>query len=730
MSVAVLSSLAFVVGFGGGIGRLSAPLGVGDVLPVYYVGKLWGNGSPFGDTTLGFPLGLDLRYFPTADVTQNLMAGLFNSVTHNPFLSMNLVFAASFPLAALAALWVLRIVDLRGPLAVFLSLAFTAVPFHWLRVEHVCLATMYAAVLGVGLALLVGTGRLEERLRARPRWRAWLPLAAIVVVIGASGVYYSCFAILLCSVAALYRFARGSRWRGVAVDLGAAASIAVVMGLVLLPSVLQLHDSPPLHPVADRLLIESVLYSGTLAFAILPAPVSYLPGVDRLNGWITSTYGEVLPYNYSAGVLSYSDGGSFFTFTALLFVAVGLVVLRRRSALAKRAAADLDAPPPTRARFGLVGLLLGAAILFYIPWGFNFLFAAGITTQLRAWDRMLPVIFLLVFVAAAVVWRDLRLPLAGRRVWAGFAICLVLLGLDGVLPYRSGFAAAFARGTAMTDVGESYGDAVNAALPEECGILTLPYVAYPESGPVVGMGVYEPFWLALTNPDKRWSFAAMKDTVDAAWQESLGNDIDAEAVAALEAGGFCAVHVDRRGYTTEDAGQMVGNLTSLLGTPVVTGFEGQWLTFALPDDDVADLDVADVDSLPDPLQVFYYPPDIERAGTLPEVDAFDRWWWIDAVAADFTVTSIVDDADFTTVSGELVAAQCGDQEVVATLTSGSQTATTTVRLGQGESRAFALKLDQPTDTAVLTVTTDGPTCTDDESTPPRSVALYNPTAAY
>jgi len=244
------------------------------------------------------------------------------------------------------------------------------------------------------------------------------------------------------------------------------------------------------------------------------------------------------------------------------------------------------------------------------------------------------------------------------------------------------------------------------------------------------MGVYEPFWLALTNTDKQWSFAAMKDTVAAAWQESLGNDIDASAVADLEAGGFCAVHVDRRGYTADDAEQMVGDLTSLLGPPVATGFDGRWLTFALPDDGAADLDVADVDGLPDPLQVFYYPPDIERAGALPEVDAFDRWWWIDAAAADFTVTSIVDEADFTTVSGELTAAECGGQEVVARLTSGNQTATTTLRLGPGESRAFALELDQPTDSAVLTVTADGAACTTADGASPRSVALYNPTAAF
>jgi len=731
LSVAFLSSVMFVAGFGGGLGRLSTPLGIGDALPAYYVGKLWGEGAPFGNATLGYPFGMDLRYFPTTDVTQNLLAGLFNSVTHNPFLSMNLVFAASFPITALVALWVLRLVGLRGPVAVFFSLAFTAIPFHWLRVEHVYLATMYSAALGVGLALLVGTGELEKRLRSPNRIRACLPLIGIVVVIAASGIYYACFAILLCAVAALYRFANGSRWRGVAVNLGAAASVAVVMALVLAPSIAQQHAQPPLEPVADRLLIESVLYAGTLAFAILPAPISYIPGLGHLNAWITSTYDSVLPHNYSAGVLSYSDGGSLFTFAALLFVGVGLVLSRRRAAISRRTAAATDAgsPPEAHARFGLVGILLGAGVLFFIPWGFNFLFAAGLTTQLRAWDRILPVLFLLVFAAAAVIWRELRLPVGGRRVWAGFALCMVLLGLDAVLPYRAGFNEAFTRGTTMTDAGESYAGAVNAAIPEDCAVLTLPYVGYPESGPVVAMGVYEPFWLALTNPEKEWSFAAMKGTVDAAWQESLGNDIDASAVADLEAGGFCAVHVDRRGYSDEDADRMLADLTSLLGAPVATGFDGNWLTFALPQGNDG-VDLPDVAEMPDPLQTFYFPPDVERSGAAPEVTAFDEWWWVDSTPVEFEIRSIVDEADFTTVSGELTAADCARREVAATLTSGNQTATTTITLDPGESQAFSVELAKPTVSAILTVTTDGASCSAGEGAPRHSVALYNPTAAF
>ena len=40
-------------------------------------------------------------------------------------------------------------------------------------------------------------------------------------------------------------------------------------------------------------------------------------------------------------------------------------------------------------------------MLFFVPWGLNYLFADLVTTQIRAWNRLLPFLLLLFILGAA-----------------------------------------------------------------------------------------------------------------------------------------------------------------------------------------------------------------------------------------------------------------------------------------------------------------------------------------
>ena len=738
---AALAGLFFVLGLGGGRDRLANPLGGGDQLPAYATARLWGEGSPFGSSVFGYPFGMQLRDYPTADVLQNTAAGLVTWLTDNPFLGINAVFAVSFPVTALAALWVFRVAGLRGPFAVVGALALTFVPYHWYRIVHVYLGTMYSAVLGVGLALLIGNGTVGRRLRAGApgRVRFALLLLALAVVIAASGIYYAAFTVLICAAAWVYRLARGAGWADLARAATPVVAVVVVLGLVLTPAVLYGRAHPAIEAVAERATVESVIFSGALVFTLLPAPISRVPGAGWLNrlvegaaedgkDWIWS---GVVPGQTTVMARWYSDFGSLTTTGALLVVLVGGLLLARRSA---RLAGSTDTRPMRRpdepaVSPGLLALLLGVTLLFFVPWGLNYLFAYLVSPQLRGWDRLLPVFFTLLLLAAGLVLQrwGVRLNRLTTVLVAG-ALLLVLV-LDSVLPFRSVFAAVSAQGRESSDPGYAYANVLNEAVPGRCGVLELPYIPYPESGPKVELGNYEPLWPALTNPEKSWSAGAMKATTASAWQAALGDDVDAADVAPLAAGGFCVVHVDRRGYSAADADRVVADLTALLGSPVASGLGGTWLAFELASP-AEDVDPSRLAEEPGEIGTFYAPPRFTPGDGAPEaplVDAFATTWWLPEGDSGLQVTSLAEGPAFRTVDAGLRAGGC-DTSVVVTVRSADGEQTRSVELAAGAEQDVSVPLPGPARAAELSVTATVGACAEPATPAPGAVALVDPRA--
>ena len=713
---AALGAIVFVIGFGGDLLRLARPLGSGDLLQAYATAKPWSDGTPFGNSSLGYPFGMEQRYFPTADVLQNALSGLISAVSQNPFAGLNIVYALSFPLAALAALWVFHIAGVRGPIAIFTSLAFTTIPFHWLRLEHIYLATIYSAVLGVGLAILTGTGSFERRLTGGRKWSTIALLSAVSVVVATSGIYYAFFTILLCSAALIYRLAHRPSWRGALVSASPLISVAVLLGAVLTPAFLFERAHPALNNVAHRQAIESVYYSGNLAFALVPAPTTQIPGLKNLNARIEHAF-TVANTSGTSGVHWHSNFGSLFTVLALALAGLGLFWSIGRGAHEGTSAGSSteSMKPSGKVSFGLVGLLLATTILFFVPWGLNVLFAALVTPQLRGWDRLVPVLFLLFFTAAIVAWRSMDLPQRGARAVI-IAICsFVLLLFDSVLPYQAPFAAAAASGKQVLRFGQQYADALNTAIPGKCAILELPYQPYLEGTTLQALPVYDAFWPALTNPVKEWTFGAMSGTFGSEWQRVLGSDIDASAVSDLVAGGFCGIHVDRRGLTASESVQVAKRLSTLLGPPVATGHGGDWSVYALPAGPDHVLDVKDVAKLPDRLATFFYPPVIAPpvGGTTvgAERDAFGPWWRETAESTQFTIDSLDPAAEFNTVTGTVRAGACSPRDATLELRTNNETVKTSFHLKPGEERDFALRLAAKATNAQLVVTAPGAWCT-------------------
>lgn len=560
-----LASLLTLVVFAPILPRLTAPLGSGDLLATYVNADVWGGFGFLTTTHYGFPDGMNLNYSPSIDIVQNSAAQLINLASGSAFLGINVVLLLSFPVVAVLAYLLLRVVSRGGPIAIALALAVAFLPYHFGRgLGHTYLATMYAGVTGTLLAVLIALGLLP-RLLARGSDRRGLVIAGTVLLVlltAWSGLYYAAFAIILTASAVVWRLIRGDSWR----RLLAAAAIPATIGILALagfiPALLAVGQEAPVEPLADRSAQESVTFAGSVSMALTPAPISQLPGMWRYNEAVSADYRENLPLENTA----LTNYGTWVTSACVVIFVVGWIVRARRREVAGTA-------------LPAVGFLTGVTVLFFVPWGLNFLIASTVTAQVRAWNRLLPVLLLLVVAGAMAALVRTRWDRTSALTAIGGALVTALVLVEQVMPFRAAYAQGAATGEVVRDLAVEYAAAVNTAIPERCGVLQLPHVNYPEQGTIEDLNDYEHFVHPLVNRDKDFSYGAVKGTSPAALAASLDPVPSPGQVETLRGLGFCAIHVDRRGLSKPLDRLMAAELGVRYGPPVAEGRDGAWLLY-------------------------------------------------------------------------------------------------------------------------------------------------------
>lgn len=673
----------------------------GDMLSTYVNAEVWRGFDYRVTDQFGFPLGMNLNYFPGIDITENTFAQIVTKFTDRPFIGINLLIFLTFPLVAFLSYFLVRMTGLTGVIAIAIAVTFALIPFHWGRaLGHTYLATLYSAVTGMALVLLVGSGRFEQirtRLRGATTKKRVLTLmlfVLLIVVTAWTGVYYAAFTLILGAAALVWRFAHGARWRALGFDSLPFVAIIAFALIGFLPGILDTRADPPLAALSERLPYESVMFAGNLAVALLPLPQSELPGLDAYNNAVV----EAIAVGGWVESSAITNHGTWITTAALLVLILGLIIRTRRG--------RTESPRSTRVTPTFIAYLIGAALLFFIPWGLNYIFAGTVTAQIRAWNRFIPILLLLFLLGAAAVLARTKIP---QRKAASALIAVIVLGLtalDSTLPFRAAYAQNASEAAEITLAAEDYAERVNAQIPENCGVLQLPYMAYPEFGKVREINDYDHFWTSITNKGKRWSYGAVKSTDASIWAAQLPELPTDEQVESLRGAGFCAIHLDLRGWITESRPGIIDNLTARFGPPVAIGFQDNWLMF--------DLRSSAEETSPNAVEAFLHQPmttEDPQSARQRESVLENYWWWVKAPQSIFTVTSTRPETPITTIRGSIAAPQCGPRPVTLTFAANDQQVSTTIVASPDAQSPFELTLPAPsTSTATLDVQAPGPEC--------------------
>jgi phosphoglycerol transferase len=529
-------------------------------------------GWHLSNPALGAPTGLDLRDVPMSD--NNLHFALIRPlalVTSNYARAMNAYFLLTFPLTALAALYVFRQFGLATWPALCGSLLYAFLPFHFARGEqHLFLAAYYPVPLAVMVALWIMRGAVtpaephERGSRGRPSRAKLLASAIICVVLASSGVYYAFFACFFFLVAGVVLAVRQGRGRALVVPLALVALTSAVLTAHYLPSILHLSRYGDTLAVR-RSPVDAETYGLSISQLLLPTTGHRLSAVVWFKDVVNSERGS-----------NESDGASLGVIGSLGFLALLGSLLIRQPVPRPR---DDGVGPGLLADLRLLNL---SAVLLGTIGGFGSLVALLITSKIRAYNRIsIYIAFFSLFavvVAADYVYR--RYGRGRGRQMAFMGGLAALLGL-GLLDQTSPRAVPdYAKIAFEYGNDDAFVQRLEAAMPRGAMIFQLPVISFPEHLSVNLMQDYDHARGYLHARHLRWSYGAMRGRDGEAWQQWLADKPVPELIEALAAAGFSGLYLNRHGYR-DGAARLSAEISRALDQSPFSSEHGRLLFFDL-----------------------------------------------------------------------------------------------------------------------------------------------------
>jgi phosphoglycerol transferase len=515
----------------------------------------------FNDS-IGAPGGACMHDFPMADNLHFLMIKLIVSVYPSAPFAYNLYFLLGFPLATAAALFVCRHFGLARAPALLAAVLYAFLPYHFFQGlgGEVCLASYYLVPLLVLVLLWLQQGQNLFGAPAAGAGRKRLASVVICLLVASAGVYYAFFGCYLLLVAGASA-AGGRRKQALASAALYAAVLAAGVGANLLPTFLYQFGEGVNPKAVVRHWIAADWFGLKVVEMLLPLRGHRWP---LFADWRTE-------YDHAPLRLGQNDAHDCLGLAA----SVGFLLLTARLACRPRGR------PGWRLLDGLSVLSI-FAVLLATTGGLGALFSFCVSPWIRVYSRI--VVYIAFFSLFALAFFLDRVPrafagsLPRRAAWAA---ALGLAGWVGVLDQvRPRFIPDYPWLKEQFETDADMARRIEAQLPAGALVFQLPYVPFPESGPLKQMKDYALFRAYLHSGRLRWSYGAMRGREGDRWLKEVAELPAEEMVRDVTRAGFRGIYINRDGYA-DHAAALEMSLYGVVGTPPLVSRDGKVSFFQL-----------------------------------------------------------------------------------------------------------------------------------------------------
>jgi len=530
-------------------------------VPFYYSGDsifygmatkgLLENGWYWQNPALGAPGILQMYEFPTFDNAVVVVMLLISAFTHNPFVVMNLFYLLSFPLITISSLYVLRQFNLSYVPALFGSLLYAFLPYHFLRNQHhLVLNAYYVVPLGIMVVLWL----IREELP--PRTKKFVACVLICLLLGCSGVYYPFFFCFLLLVGGAVGALKFERWRPLVLSLVFVGITAATVIINLAPSTIYQYK----HGHAGAMLRvprEAETYGLKISQLLLPITVHRINLLDRFKR-----------FHNANSMVSENDSASLGFVGSIGFLGLLAQLLVRKEFV-----------PGTRGLLHDLAALNILSVLLATIGGLGLLFSLYVSSAIRCYNRISVYIAFFSFMVIALGLEYIyRRTVKGRSFFYVLLAAVLILGfLDQTSPW---YVPDYASNKASFLSDEEFVNRIEASLPVRSMIFQLPYVQFPETPPINKMVDYDHFRGYVHSKNLRWSYGTIKNREIDRAQQSVALSAPEKMVETLAFAGFGGIYVDRFGY--EDNGAAIeAELSRALQSTPLSSPNGRLLFFNL-----------------------------------------------------------------------------------------------------------------------------------------------------
>ncbi|HZN07606.1 MAG TPA: hypothetical protein VFB65_12515, partial [Pyrinomonadaceae bacterium] len=525
------------------------------LLHAMFIKGIVDNGWYWQNPRLGAPGGLQMYDFPAVDNSAAVIIAVVGLFTKHPFLVLNIFYLLTFPLVTLSALFVFRQLNLSYAVALFGSLLYTFLPYHFMRGEsHLFLSAYYFIPLVVLVLIWVASDQLINL-----RSRKFILSVVVCVLVGSNSVYYPFFACFLLLIAGLSAALIKRSLRPLAPAMLLVAVTFAVVVINFAPSIVYLYKHGDAH-VADRSLAGPEIYSLKISQLLLPITGHR---VGRLNSIKTL-------YNRNNNVTE-SDAAALGLAGSIGFLALLAQLFFRRSE-SNTLLADLS-------------ILNIFAVLLATIGGFGSLFALFVSPAIRSYNRISVFIafFSLLAVAIGIEWFYERLVKTG----AARIVFYVVVGVTCVAALLDqtsrGYIPQYAQIKSEFESDRNFVAGIAARLPQGASVFQLPYIPFPEYPGVEKMVDYDHLRGYLHSQNLRWSYGAIKNrSGDRRLKQIAALPVD-EMCETLALAGFSGVYIDRNGYDDDSFAALESQLRDALQIAPVVSENGRLIFYNLTD---------------------------------------------------------------------------------------------------------------------------------------------------